>query len=75
MKLLPELPAGSKGEIKDFDSELNKEFIYDIMDHGVVPGISIVMIDNSPESDKVIFSIGSTLISLRKKDARYISIT
>lgn len=74
MNTLAGTEEGKTVEIKDFLGELNKDFIYDIMDHGVVPGVKVTIVRNLKGNDKIIFSVGSTNLSIRKKDAECIII-
>ena len=58
MKTILDLKFNQKAIIKNISTSAGKEFINDIMDHGVFPGTLIMISDLSKSNDKVIFFSG-----------------
>ncbi len=74
MKTILDLKVNQQATIQNISISAGKEFINDIMDHGVFPGSLIVLSELSQSSDKVIFLSGDNLISIRKTEAKFIYI-
>jgi hypothetical protein len=74
MKTILDLKFNQKAIIKNISTSAGKEFINDIMDHGVFPGTLIMISDLSKSNDKVIFFSGENLLSIRKSEAIHIYV-
>ncbi len=74
MKTILDLKLNQKAIIKNISIAAGKDFINDIMDHGVFPGTLIMISDLSKSIDKVIFFSGENLLSIRKSEAIHILV-
>jgi Fe2+ transport system protein FeoA len=74
MKTILDLKLNQKAIIKKISIAAGKDFINDIMDHGVFPGTLIMISDLSISNDKVIFFSGENLLSIRKSEAMHILV-
>jgi Fe2+ transport system protein FeoA len=74
MKTILDLKINQQATIKNISISAGKEFINDIMDHGVFPGSLVILSELSQSSDKIIFLSGDNLISIRKTEAKYIYV-
>ncbi len=74
MKTILDLKLNQKAIIKNISIAAGKDFINDIMDHGVFPGTLIMISDLSKSNDKVIFFSGENLLSIRKSEAIHILV-
>ena len=74
MKTILDLKKNQQATIQNISISAGKEFINDIMDHGVFPGSIVILSELSQSNDKIIFISGDNLISIRKTEAKYIYI-
>ncbi|NBU97877.1 MAG: ferrous iron transport protein A [Spirochaetia bacterium] len=74
MKTILDLKINQEARIINISISAGKDFINDIMDHGIFPGSLVVVSEFSQSSDKIIFISGDNLISIRKTEAKYIYV-
>jgi Fe2+ transport system protein FeoA len=74
MKSLLDCTERESVTLQSFSSDINSDFINDLMDIGLLPGTMLVIYPHFPYSNKIILKVGDSLLSIRKQDAKNIFI-
>ena len=73
MKTLSEMKAASRCRVMSASTE-NRELQSRLYALGLYPGVEVQVLRFAPAGDPMQIKVGSTLLSIRKSEARYVQV-
>lgn len=66
---LADLEVGTEFILDSIDPILNRDFRKDLLDYGLLPGMTMKVFEKYKSAGKIVIQIGETRIAIRKDDA------